>query len=233
MHAVELKGVMKRFSNGTELTTVFTEADLTVTKGEIVVVQGGCKTGKTTLLNLIAAMTPANKGSVLVFGTNLLSLRHRPDWRLANIAFITDDMSLNPCLSPLQNLLTGFQEGEKGYEEASLRAADVLSSLGISNRDRGECLEELSRKETFLTSIARVFMSRNPLVLADEPEKVLADEEAHSAMSSLIRFARKNSITVIIASNDRRLSCQADRTLVLKNGNVLSYQNKDPLKQAE
>ncbi|WP_096189305.1 ATP-binding cassette domain-containing protein [Evansella halocellulosilytica] len=217
MYAVELKNVLKRFADGTGLNVLFDEMNLQVHEGELIVVSGGDRTGKTTLLKMIAAMTPPNKGTVEVFGKDLLTIKHRTEWRLEHIGFITDEGCLIPFLTTKQNLLLGTPSDHSNYKRTEEEAERILSELGFSKEKMNETLEGLDSKEQVLATIARILMTKPKLILADEPTKQLTGIDGQEVLSMLLRFAKKNGSTVIIVSNDDSIKEFADKIYMLEN----------------
>ncbi|SDY79162.1 putative ABC transport system ATP-binding protein [Evansella caseinilytica] len=228
MSIVTLKNVMKRFSDGSKMTILFNHMNFDVAEGELVVITGEEKSGKTTLLQMIAAMTPPNKGSVEVFGENLLHIKKRPQWRLDNIGFITDEGCLVPYLTAKQNLLLGVPADDTSYLFKEKQAEKILAELGFTKPMMNETLEGLDTKEQVLATVARVFMTTPRLILADEPTKMLIGHEGHEVLRKIIRFAKKQNATLIIVSNDPTIIQESDRffklehcTLVEKNSEAL------------
>ncbi|ADU30941.1 ABC transporter ATP-binding protein [Evansella cellulosilytica] len=217
MYAVDLKNVLKRFSNGSDMTVLFNNMNLHVSEGELVVITGGKQSGKSTLLRMIAAMTPPNKGSVTVFGENLLSIKQRTEWRLQNIGFITNEGCLIPYLTAKQNLLLGISPNDPKYVEVESRAVEILRHLGLSDEKMNESFEGLSSKEQIITTIGRIFMTNPKLILADDPTNELSDNDGQEVLNQLMRYAKKHCSTIIIASNDPCIMESADRVFELEN----------------
>ncbi len=229
MYAVEVSDVLKRFSNGSGMNVIFEDLNFRVSEGELVIVRGTRGSGKSTLLNMIAAMTPPNKGSVKVFGQNLLTLRKRPEWRMENIGFITDDCCLMPYLTPKQNLLLGIPTDSPKYEEIEKQTEALLINLGLCYETMNENVEGLDVKEQILATIGRIFMTKPKLVLADEPTKALDGYQGMEVLERLIHFAKNSGTTVIIVSNDQQLIDHADRTMKVENGKIVTLEPPEPV----
>ncbi|UCZ51902.1 ATP-binding cassette domain-containing protein [Bacillus shivajii] len=220
MFAVEVNNVLKRFASGADLNVIFDKVNLQVEEGDFIVISGGSQSGKTTLLKMIAAMTPPNKGSVKVFGEDLLNIKHRTEWRLENIGFITDEGCLIPFLTTKQNLLLGTPSDDSTYKRTEAEAERILSDLGFTEEKMNETLEGLDDKEQVLATIARILMTKPKLILADEPTKQLSGIEGQEVLTNLFRFAKKNGSTVIIASNDECMMELTDQVYSLENNRL-------------
>ncbi|WP_078595403.1 ATP-binding cassette domain-containing protein [Evansella clarkii] len=224
MGIVSLSNVLKRFSADGEMNILFENMNLQVNEGEVVVITGGSQTGKSTLLHMIAAMTPANKGTVEVFGQNLVTIKERPKWRLENIGLVTDEGCLLPYLTVKQNLLLGTDRSEADYPLKEAQAHRILEGLGFSSESVNETLEGLTSKEQILATIGRIFMTNPKLILADEPGKRLSGPEGEEVIRGMFQFARSNGSTVIAVSNDPGIIKKADRLLRLENRKLVEVQ---------
>ncbi|MDG5789510.1 ATP-binding cassette domain-containing protein [Evansella sp. AB-P1] len=220
MYAVNLKNILKQFHNGSEMNILFKDMNLSVSEGELVVISGAEQSGKSTLLRLIAAMTPPNKGTIEVFGQNILSLPKRREWRVENIGFITDEGSLIPYLTAKQNLLLDLPEDDDNYMEKEKEAEQILRDLGFNDETLEETLDGLDSKEQALATVGRIFFTNPKLILVDEPTKSLVGEEGHEVLKQLLRFAKKKGSTVIMVSSDTTITEGADRVLLLENCQV-------------
>ncbi|MFA9557274.1 ATP-binding cassette domain-containing protein [Evansella sp. AB-rgal1] len=217
MFVVDLQNVLKQFHNGSEMKILFNNMNLRVSEGELVVITGAEQSGKSTLLRMIAAMTPPNKGTIQIFGEDILSITRRPEWRLETIGFVTDEGCLIPYLTAKQNVLIGVSQDDPLYPKMELQAEQILTDLGFTDALMNETLEGLDTKEQILTTIARIYMTNPKLILADDPTKELTGEEGYELLTQLMRFVKKKGSTVIMTSNDPTIIEGADRVLQLEN----------------
>ncbi|WP_416151116.1 ATP-binding cassette domain-containing protein [Salipaludibacillus sp. HK11] len=217
MNAIELSNVLKRFSNGSEMTLIFENMNFSVRKGELIVISGNEKTGKSTLLRMIAAMTPANKGTVEVFGQDLISIRKRTEWRLENIGYINEEGCLMPYLTAKQNLMLGLDTEDPRFDEVEKKATNILVDLGFSNEKLNDSIEGLDDKHQILATIARILMTNPKIILADEPTKELSGDDGKVVLDKLLNFTKKQQSTVIIVTNDDSIHSRADRHFTVEN----------------
>lgn len=229
MNAIELSNVLKRFSNGSEMTLLFEDMNFTVREGELVVISGEEKTGKSTLLRMIAAMTPANKGTVEVFGEDLISIQKRTEWRLENIGYINDEGCLMPYLTAKQNLLLGLNPDDAIYKEREKKAISILEDLGFSKEKIDESIEGLDDKHQILATIARILMTNPKIILADEPTKELSGDDGTAVLDKLLAFAKKERSTVIIVTNDASILDQGDRHFTVENYQLVEKNKEEQI----
>lgn len=229
MIAIELNNVLKRFLNGSEMTLLFEDVNLSVNEGELVVISGEEGTGKSTLLRMIAAMTPANKGTVQVFGKDLVTLKKRTQWRLENIGYINDESLLIPYLTTTQNLLIGLKEEDPGYEAQKEKALATLNDLGFSKEKLNDSIEGLDDEHQMLATIARILLTNPKLILADEPTRELNGEAGAAVLERLLSFAKKQQTTVIIVTNDSSIHDKADKHYIVENHQLVEKSQQKPV----
>ena len=124
--AVELRGVSKTYGEGELAVHALSDVDLTIPRGELVVMLGPSGSGKTTLLNLIGGIETASAGEIVVGGCDLSALDEegRTDFRRHTVGFIFQFFNLIPTLTALENVeLVAELSGERSRE----RSAEMLA----------------------------------------------------------------------------------------------------------
>ena len=195
-------------------------ADLSVAKGEFVVVRGPSGSGKSTLLLTIAGMVRPTEGQVLVEGTDIydLSSQQRARFRAQNVGFVFQMFHLVPYLSVLQNVLLPTRLIADGPGERDARA--LLERLGMSGR-LDHKPGELSTGERQRTAVARALINQPWLVLADEPAGNLDPENSEQVLAYLSEFHSQGG-TVVVVTHDASVESHAQRKLVLREGRLQS-----------
>ena len=144
--------------------------NLTVEKGEFLVIAGPSGSGKTTLLNLLGALDKPSKGSIFFEGTNLAekTKKELSDIRLHKLGFVFQAYNLIPVLSALENIefsmmLLGIPEKERNARALALM--DELSIKELADKRPNE----MSGGQQQRVAVARAIVNNPTLVLADEP----------------------------------------------------------------
>ena len=93
---IELKGLTKRYGYGDTESFALKDFDLTIKRGEFIMIMGPSGCGKTTLLNAIGGIDLTYNGTILINGTNLASLKsdELSDYRLRNIGYVFQNFNL-------------------------------------------------------------------------------------------------------------------------------------------
>jgi putative ABC transport system ATP-binding protein len=220
VYVITANNVSKKYISGNQKNVLFKDLSLHVHEGEIVFISGHYGSGRTTLLKMIAAMTPPNQGTIEVFGTNLLEIKQRSDWRMKHIGFLTSEDCLIPYLSVKQHLLMGQDEDGPDYDLFNVEAQFILAMLGINDDKLTKYPDSLTKLDRLKITIARILMSNPRLLLLDELTTRLNDEEQYELYSVLVNYVRRQHITLII-TGEAEGSQFFDRILELVDGKLI------------
>ena len=218
---VSLRDVRRDYPLGDERVHALQGVSLDVDRGDYVAIVGPSGCGKSTLLNLIGVIDQPTSGSVEVSGKRVDQMG---DWqatsfRLRNIGFVFQRFYLMPILSALENVALPMAEAGLPRDEQRERAAQLLSYVGLSNRERHRP-SQLSGGEQQRVAIARALANRPPLLLADEPTGEL---DAHTGAEIISLFQRLNAdgATIIVVTHDEDLANAARRKIHMRDGKIV------------
>lgn len=220
VYVITANNVSKKYITGKQKNILFKDLSLHVHEGEIVFIGGHYGSGRTTLLKMIAAMTPPNHGTIEVFGTNLLDIEKRSDWRMKHIGFLTSEDCLIPYLSVKQHLLMGQEVDSPDYDLCNGEAQFILSMLGINDEKLTKYPDSLTKLDRLKITIARILMSNPRLLLLDELTKGLNDEEQYELYSVLVNYVRRQQLTLVI-TGETESGQFFDRILELVDGKLI------------
>lgn len=179
--------------------------DITLQKGESLLVLGRSGSGKTTLLNLLAGLLHPATGEVKLDGQNLAAMSgQKLDlFRGKEIGIVFQKPHLLAALNVKENLqMAHFFSKKKG------QAVDqLLAELGLAGKAKASVLT-LSEGEAQRVSIARALATSPKLILADEPTSSLDDENAYKVIQLLKNQASKIGAALIIVTHDQRVKTQ-------------------------
>ncbi len=216
MPIVELKDVVKSYTNGPSVLTVLDHIDLTVEKGSVTVIAGRSGSGKSTLLNLVGGLDRPSSGTILAAGQQLHAMGETEltAFRSRVLGFVFQFHYLLRDFTAEENvMLPSFMAGEK-RADALARARELLGEV-----DLGERLEhypgQLSGGERQRVALARALINRPALVLADEPTGNLDAENSRIVERLLVELVRNHGSTLVVVTHDPELSRIGDRLLQL------------------
>ncbi|MFW3146903.1 MAG: ABC transporter ATP-binding protein [Thermoplasmatota archaeon] len=211
----------KSYTTGGETTHVLKGTDLSLEKGEMVMVMGPSGSGKTTLLNLLGGIDGPDSGVLMVDGLELakLSKKELNRFRREKVGFIFQFYNLIPTLTAIENIELGLEGLDGSRMEMKVRARKYLEMVGLADK-ANNFPQELSGGEQQRVAVARALSKEPRLVLADEPTGNLDEEREKSIMSLMKKLRKELGTTFIIVSHNARLRAYVDKTLSLRHGKL-------------
>ncbi|MBI4944912.1 MAG: ABC transporter ATP-binding protein [Bacteroidetes bacterium] len=195
---------------------------LEVKKGEIVSIVGASGAGKTTLLQILGTLDKTDKGEINIANINIVGLSDKElaEFRNKQIGFVFQFHHLLPEFTALENVcLPAFIAG-KGKVEAEIKAKELLSFLGLTDRIDHKP-SELSGGEQQRVAVARALINNPAVILADEPSGNLDSATAKELHRLFFTLREKFQQTFIIVTHNEELANMADRKLVMQDGVIL------------
>jgi ABC-type lipoprotein export system ATPase subunit len=222
---ITLEHITKEYQLAGQITVQAIQGiDLTIQKGEFVVILGRSGSGKTTLLNLAAGLTRPTAGRVLLDGTDLWSLsdREQSTLRSRKFGFIFQFPSLIPTLNVVENVaLPVIFNGSKKAGEAAFQRADELLKLVSLEEKRLAYPRQLSAGQQQRVVIARALMNQPEILLADEPTSDL-DEQTEVEIVELFKQIHQDSgITIVMVTHSSQLTAYGSRTVNMSKGSIV------------
>lgn len=226
---LEARDLHKSFPRAGATVDVLRACDFQLARGEAVAVTGPSGSGKSTLLNILGGLDTPTSGMVLNEGAALRYADHgaMARWRSRGVGFVFQFHFLLPDFTALENLLLPVRGQGPVSTEDRTRARDFLARMGLS--DRADHLPgELSGGEQQRIAVARAFMNRPAIVLADEPFGNLDREIGSQLGDMLFQLRQTEGTSLVIVTHDPRLAARADRVLVLRDKALVSGEDGTP-----
>jgi ABC-type lipoprotein export system ATPase subunit len=213
---IEVRAVSKTYRRGQLSVSALLDISFEIVPGEFVILVGSSGAGRTTLLNLLAALDRPDQGEIVVDGKNIahLSLRSAASYRRFQVGMIFQSYNLLPQLTAIQNVALPMMAA--GRVDMG-RADELLRSVGLSHRTLHRATE-LSGGEQQRVAIARALVNEPKLVLADEPTGNLDGENAREMLRLLTQSCKERHATLILATHHIRHFEGADRVFTLQSG---------------
>ncbi len=220
---IDVKGLNFSYGSGELERQVLNNVDLSINKGEIVIMTGPSGSGKTTLLTIIGGLRHANDGSVTILGKQLVNSSENTKVKTRQqIGYIFQQHNLLKSLTALQNVSMALEIHNGLSEKQRLkRSADMLAAVGLSDRMYHKP-DQLSGGQRQRVSIARALVGNPKIVLADEPTASLDKQSGHDAVTILKELASDFETTILLVTHDYRILDIADRIVELEDGIIKS-----------
>ena len=227
MSYIEFKNVCKDYKMGEVIIHALSNANLSIEKGELVVIVGPSGAGKTTALNILGGMDNATSGRVIVDNKEISRLKNRDliKYRREDIGFVFQFYNLVQNLTAIENVELATQICKK-----SLNPEQVMEKVGLAER-KNNFPSQLSGGEQQRVAIARAMLRNAPIVILDEATSAL-DNESEAIVQKAMDNLMKDRTVFIIA---HRLSTikNADRIAVINEGELVELGSNEELMQIE
>ncbi len=220
---ISMRGVEKHYVSD---SPALTEVNVEIEQGEFVFLVGHSGSGKSTFIKLLLREIMPTSGQIIVAGQDLIKLKN---WKVPylrrNIGCVFQDFKLLPNKTSYENVAFALEVIGRSRHVIRTQVPEVLRLVGLEDKMESYP-DELSGGEQQRVSIARAFVNRPPLLLADEPTGNL-DPATSLGIMSLLNRINKTGTTVLVATHDREMvDSMRKRVIALENGKVIRDQNR-------
>lgn len=213
---IELRGLCKSFGN----VTVLHGIDMTVHRGEVVVVIGASGSGKSTLLRCMNLLEEPTGGDIYIDGQRVTGPGiNRPRVR-QEIGMVFQQFNLFPHLTVLENIIEAPVHVRKLPRADAVRIAeDLLEKVGMSDK-RDSYPAELSGGQQQRVAIARALAMEPKIMLFDEPTSALDPELVGEVLVVMQQLAREG-MTMVVVTHEMGFAREvADRVVYVHAGRI-------------
>ena len=219
---IELRGICKRFAFGDEEVEILHGVDLAIEEGEFVAIMGASGSGKTTMLEILGALSRPSAGRYLFDGTptETRSDDALADLRAMRMGFVFQTFNLMPRMSAVRNAALSLLYAGVPRAEREERATALLERVGLGHR-LGHRPGQLSGGERQRVAIARALANDPKLILADEPTGNL-DQRTGREILSLFGTLHREGRTLVVVTHSEDVASEADRIVRIRDGRIES-----------
>jgi ABC-type lipoprotein export system ATPase subunit len=183
---------------------------------------GPSGSGKTTLINVISGIDKADKGDILLQGTNISNMKKSELalFRRRNLGLVFQDFNLLDSLSVRENILLPMILEEKTDEEQEEQLKKITEFLGISeilSRD----IWNISGEQKQRAAISRALINNPALICADEPTGNLDSKSTKDVMSYFKKVNEDFHTSILMVTHDIFAASYCKRVILLKDGKVV------------
>jgi cell division transport system ATP-binding protein len=227
---IRFENVSKVYARSTR--PALSDINLEIERGEFVFVVGASGSGKSTLLRLVLKEEGVTQGTVLVAGQDVGSLPHRKVPRLRReIGTVFQDFRLLPNKNVYQNVAFALEVIGKHRRFIRKVVPEVIDLVGLEGK-HDRMPDELSGGEQQRVAMARAFVNRPMILLADEPTGNIDPATSIGIMKVLDRINRTGT-TVVMATHDAAIvDSMRKRVIELGYGKVVRDQSRGVYGQA-
>ncbi len=225
---IALAGITKAYRMGDQTVWALRGVDLTIRRGEFVAIMGASGSGKSTLMNVIGCLDRPTAGVYRLAGREVGDLDRSTlaDVRNRWIGFVFQSFNLLPRTSAQENVELPLVYAGVAARERADRARQALARVGLEAR-RHHRPNQLSGGQQQRVAIARALVARPPLLLADEPTGNL-DSRTSLEVMALLQSLQAEGTTVALVTHEPDIAAFASRTIVMRDGRILTDRLQTP-----
>ncbi len=219
---IEVIDLTRTIATPTHKVEILRGINLTIPQGEFAAIMGPSGSGKSTLLGLLAGLDSATSGHIILDGEDIagLSEDRMSEVRGRKIGFVFQSFQLIPTLTAEENVLLPAELAGAGGDVVE-RARGLLKRVGLADR-MDHYPVQLSGGEQQRVALARAFITKPPILLADEPTGNLDGKTGTQVLEMLLELNRQEGATLVMVTHDPALAQHADRVITLRDGVVVS-----------
>lgn len=215
---VELTHVEKYFGD----LHVLKDINLTVNKGEVLVVVGPSGSGKSTMCRTINRLETIESGDIRIDGKALPQEGRQLAQLRAEVGMVFQSFNLFANKTILENVtLAPIKVRHMDKKEAERLAMDLLTRVGVDSQ-ASKMPSQLSGGQQQRVAIARALITKPKLVFADEPTGNLDSVSSAEVLGFLKRSVNELGQTIVMVTHDAVAASYADRAIVFSDGRIVA-----------
>lgn len=229
MAFIKLENITKKYGSGEAEIVALNGINLSIEKGEFVVILGSSGAGKSTMLNIVGGMDSATSGKYFVNDTDVTSLSDKDlaVFRRHEVGFVFQFYNLMPNLTAKENVELSVHGAKNAID-----AEEALKLVGLGKR-LNNFPSGLSGGEQQRVSIARAIAKRPSILLCDEPTGALDSVTGKNILVLLKDLCKKDGQTVIIVTHNANIALTAERVIRLSDGKIISDEKNSSPKEID
>lgn len=231
---IKIRDLKRYFKVGEETVKALRGVSFSIFEGEFVTIMGTSGSGKSTLLNILGCLDTPTAGEYLLDGISVQGMGKNERARIRNrkIGFIFQNYNLLPKTTALEHVeLPLLYNSSVSARERAERAERCLREVGLGDRLYHKS-NQMSGGQQQRVAIARALVNNPVIILADEATGNLDTRTSFSILTLFQRLHREGK-TIIFVTHNPELSQYSSRTIMLRDGRIISDRQNEEILSAE
>jgi putative ABC transport system ATP-binding protein len=191
-----------------------------VEKGEYVAIMGESGSGKTTMLNILAALDRATSGQVMLEGNEITKIKESKlaEFRRNKLGFVFQDFNLLDTFTLKDNILLPLVLNGKSAKNIDENLEEIAGKLGIKEL-LNKYPYEVSGGQRQRAAVARAVITDPTIILADEPTGAL-DSKSTDELLDMFETLNASGQTILMVTHSTKAASRAGRVMFIKDGEL-------------
>ena len=227
---LEIRGLRKRYGEGSSEAQVLRGIDCCVEKGQICVILGPSGSGKSTLLNCVGGLERADGGSIRVEGMELAGMRPEAlaEYRREKLGFVFQFYNLVANLTVRENIQVC-----QYLSKNPLSADELIRAVGLWEHQK-KYPAQISGGQQQRCAIARALVKNPAMLLCDEPTGALDSASSREILTLLERVNRDYGTTILLVTHNNAICKMAHKVITVRDGRIArETENATPVSASE
>ena len=219
--AASTTSATKVYGSGDDAVYALRDVSVDFYEGQFTAIMGPSGSGKSTLMHCIAGLDELTKGSAIIDGTNLSTLKDKEltELRREKIGFVFQSFNLVPTLTANENIRLPLMLGNNKGDEAWIQK--VIDTVHLQDRLTHRP-SELSGGQQQRVAVARALASQPRIIFADEPTGNLDSITGAEILTFMRKAVDDLRQTIVMVTHDPVAAAYADRIIFLADGHVVN-----------
>ena len=217
MNTIELINIKKQYGKNEAAVYALKDVNLTIERGEIVVILGPSGSGKSTLLHILGALDRVTDGTIKINKEDITNLKEEQLTKIRRdrIGFVFQDYGLLPNLTAAQNIELGAK-----LSKEPMIIDELIQAVELKGH-RDKFPSQMSGGEQQRVSIARALAKKPEVLFCDEHTGSLDEETGKKVLSILQKVNKELGTTLVIVTHNPGIVGIAHRIIKMNSGKIV------------
>ena len=218
---IEIDKLVKKYKNGSEELLVLDQLDLSIEKGNKIIITGKSGRGKTTLLNIIGGLDRGTSGVVNILGQNIETMSENELYNFRNrtMGFVFQFHYLIKELTAAENVMMPYFIAGNSRKKSLSKAEELLEKVNLKERISFYPYQ-LSGGERQRVAVARSLINDPPIIIADEPTGNLDEKNSRIVEDILFDLVQQHGVTLVMVTHEMEIAKRGDLIMKLEKGKL-------------
>lgn len=218
---INVKNLVKSFSNGDRQQVIINKLDLDIYANDFTIIMGSSGAGKSTLMYLLSGMDKATSGSITFNNKDICKMNNDElaIFRRKNCGFVFQQIYMLDKMSLMDNVLTSGLLVSNNKKEIIRKAKELFKKVNIPEITYKKNMNQVSGGECQRAGIVRAAINNPAVIFADEPTGALNSENSNAVLDVLTEL-NNDGQSIIMVTHDKKSATRGNRIIYLKDGKI-------------